>query len=117
MNRISASGCSVVLATLVAACGGANGGPGVPTGATAARGSLAANGPLAFSRCMRSHGVSRFPDPGGDGGIPKKTPQQLGVSTSQDRAAQQACAPLLPNSAGAHGLSPTQVQQLATGMR
>jgi hypothetical protein len=51
---------------------------------------------------MRSHGVSRFPDPdpGSGGGIPKTDPQRLGVSSSQLQAAQQACRPLLPNAGG-----------------
>lgn len=53
---------------------------------------------LAYSRCMRSHGVPNFPDPGSNGAFPKVTPQQLGVSSSQFQAAQRACQHLLPNS-------------------
>jgi hypothetical protein len=50
---------------------------------------------------MRSHGVPRFPDASSSNtlpnGLPKVSPQQLGVSGSQYRAAQGACAHLLPN--------------------
>lgn len=45
---------------------------------------------------MRAHGVPNFPDPAGSGGIPKETPQQLGVSLSQFQAAQTDCKRLLP---------------------
>ncbi len=49
---------------------------------------------------MRSHGVAQFPDPDSSGNLPKVDAQQLGVSSSQLRTAQQACQPLLPNSGG-----------------
>jgi len=69
---------------------------------------------LAYSRCMRSHGVPNFPDPGSNGAFPKVAPQQLGVSSSQFQAAQNHCRYLLPN--GGSGASQTQVQQLMSGM-
>jgi hypothetical protein len=53
---------------------------------------------LAYSRCMRSHGVHRFPDPNSSGAIPKVSLQQLGVSSTLFQAAQRACQHLLPNS-------------------
>jgi hypothetical protein len=53
---------------------------------------------VAYSQCMRSHGVADFPDPDGSGQIPKETPQQLGISDSVFGAAQQACMNLLPAS-------------------
>jgi hypothetical protein len=50
---------------------------------------------------MRSHGVPKYPDPGSGNelanGLPKVSLQQLGVSSSQYQAAQDACAHLLPN--------------------
>jgi hypothetical protein len=46
---------------------------------------------------MRSHGVSQYPDPGSSGEIPKVSPQQLGVSSSQFQSAQNDCQHLLPN--------------------
>jgi hypothetical protein len=59
--------------------------------------SASPNGPLAFSRCIRAHGVANYPDPNSSGVLAKKTPQQLGVSGSQFRTAQSACTQLLPN--------------------
>lgn len=56
---------------------------------------------LAFSRCMRSHGVPNFPDPSNDGRIPKLTQEQLGATDSQLQSAQDACRGLLPNESAA----------------
>jgi hypothetical protein len=69
---------------------------------------------LAYSRCMRAHGVPRFPDPPSSGAIPKVSLQQLGVSLSQWEAAQAACRRWLPN--GGTGTSQAQLQQWMTGM-
>jgi hypothetical protein len=69
---------------------------------------------LAYSRCMRSHGVLRFPDPSSSGAIPKATLQQLGVSLAEWQSAQTACRYLLPN--GGNGPSQAQVQQWMAGM-
>jgi hypothetical protein len=88
----------------LAACGGPST-PGVATGSTtttstaassSAHGSTGASGLLAYSSCMRSHGVPNFPDPTSNGGIPKETAQQLGVSQAQVQAAQSDCTRLLP---------------------
>ena len=88
----------------LAACGGPST-PGVATGSTtttttaassSAHGSTGARGLLAYSSCVRSHGVPNFPDPTSSGGIPKETAQQLGVSQSQLQAAQSDCTHLLP---------------------
>jgi hypothetical protein len=79
---------ALVTTTALAACGGsgpstvnASGGPG--TGP---------HSPIAFSRCMRAHGVTNFPDPSAGGGI--------SLSPSQARSpgfqsAQQACVKLI----------------------
>ena len=100
------------LAVLAAGCGGSNA-PGVPgagshnsnhTRASSSHGAIAQS--LAYARCMRSHGISDFPDPTTTGG---------GISISQHggpgsdlnpqslayRSAQQSCGHLLP--AGGHG--------------
>ena len=53
---------------------------------------------LAYSRCMRSHGVLTFPDPNSSGAIPKVGLHQLGVSSTVFQAAQRTCQHLLPNS-------------------
>jgi hypothetical protein len=63
---------------------------------------------------MRSHAVSNYPDPSSSGKLPTVTPQQLGVSTSQYQAADNACQHLLPN--GSNGPTPAQIQQYRNTM-
>ena len=79
--------------------------PGVASGSTtttstatgsSAHGGTGTTGLLAYSACVRSHGVPHFPDPTSGGGIPKETAQQLGVGLSQLQAAQNDCQHLLP---------------------
>ena len=101
-----------VLVLLAAACGGrpSSTGSGGSSKAGGPVSSRAANSKtVAFSHCMRSHGVPAFPDPTRMGGVPKVTPQQVGVSNSQFQVAQRACA---------HLLQPAQAQvpQIMTGM-
>ncbi len=107
VTAIMATAC---LALLAAACTASppSTGLGGPSNAAGATNSQL----VAFSRCMRSHGVPTFPDPNGSGGLPKQTAQQLGVTGAQFQAAQTACQPLLPN----HGSGPTpaEVQQETT---
>jgi hypothetical protein len=86
------------LALLAAACAGSRGSHVAQLGTTTTQSistgqpatSARQNGGLAFSHCMRSHGVSQFPDPDRSGAIPKVTMQQLGVSSSQFQVAQSA---------------------------
>jgi hypothetical protein len=51
---------------------------------------------VAYSACMRSHGISKYPDPTGSGDLPKVGLQQLGVSGSQLQSAQAACRSFYP---------------------
>jgi hypothetical protein len=95
------------LALLAAAgCGGSNTG-----GSTNSQSAIAKA--LAFSHCMRSQDVSKFPDPNGSGAIPKVSLQQLGVGSSQFQRAQKACQQLLPNSGQS---SQAQVQQVMNAL-
>jgi hypothetical protein len=84
---------------LAAGCGG--GSPGVAsvassaTAATTATQSGATATPngrvaaaLALARCMRSHGVPKWPDPDSTGGFDKSKLRQLAVSSSRMRALQ-----------------------------
>jgi hypothetical protein len=80
---------AIALVLLATACGSS---PSA-TGPVAAQ--TVSSRAVAYSRCMRSHGVPDFPDPGSGGGAPKVTPQQAGVSNSRFQVAQRACAPLL----------------------
>lgn len=109
---------AVGLALVVAGCG-STGGQVAHLGSQQnpsnhSAGSAQGRGAVAFSDCMRSHGVAAYPDPSSGGLLPKKTPQQLGVSSSQFQAAQSACQHLLPSGGG--GPTPTQVAQYRTVM-
>jgi hypothetical protein len=96
--RAAASiGAVVTLALLAAACSG-SGGSRSAAGSTNAGGSTSSPSAVAYSHCMRSHGVPNYPDSSTSGGIPKASAQQLGVSDSQYRAAKNACLHLIPGS-------------------
>ena len=71
--------------------------------------------PLAFSRCIRSHGVSNFPDPNSSGVWPKS---QVAVAAGSPRfqAATQACGHLLPDGGPGVSPSPAVVQQIQMEM-
>jgi hypothetical protein len=95
----------VVLATccamLLAACGG--------SGKSGGR-QAAYDAGLKFSKCMRAHGLSNFPDPSdGGGGI------QIPVGDASSpafRSAQNACAKLLPGSGFLGQASEAQKQNM-----
>jgi hypothetical protein len=114
-SAVAASGI-LVLGIAAAACGGSPATPGVATGSTTTTaahhptgGGSQATGLLAYSSCMRSHGVTNFPDPDSTGGIPK--PAAAGalreVSNSLSEAATSDCEHLLP-AGGSLGGQPTQ---------
>jgi hypothetical protein len=89
----------------VAACGGGPSTPSAATGSTtttpassSAGGKTDSTGLVAYSSCMRSHGVPNFPDPASSGGIPKAgvISAEGAVSSAQVNAASNACEHLLP---------------------
>ncbi len=74
---------------LAAGCGGSGG-----SGSTASSGGLAAQG-VAYSQCMRSHGIPDFPDPTIQGGsVVFKV--NLNQNSPTYRAAANACQSLMP---------------------
>ena len=75
------------LALLAAACGSGN----QPSA------SASSSSAVAYSHCMRSHGVPAFPDPGSDGDVQKRTAAQLGISDSGYASAATACESLSPH--------------------
>jgi len=105
------------LVPLAAACGGSPGSHVARLGTTTTQSSSPSGGSsssastseqaLAYTSCMRSHGVPAFPEPSSGGEIPKVSLQQLGVSNSQLQAAQPACKSLWPTVSG------TQQQQVS----
>jgi hypothetical protein len=98
--------------------------PGAAANAGGATGSASA---VAYSQCMRAHGVPRYPDPGSDGGVPKGSAQTFGVSDSVFQAAQNNCQHLLPTGGSleqqarqcinAGDCPPALVQQILTAQR
>lgn len=87
------------LALMAAACSspaktGTSAGPAGGGGG----GGSAKHSELAFSRCMRAHGISDFPDPSSQGGIALNggPGSDLNPSSPRFKAATNACKPLLP---------------------
>lgn len=100
MRIVAAAG----LVLFVAACG------------TQARNASHTDSWVAFSGCMRSNGVSRYPDPDSSGRPPKKSVQALGVSSSRFQSAEAACRHLLPNGGAPPSLA-AQQQVRANALR
>ncbi|MEN3280565.1 MAG: hypothetical protein V7607_1705 [Solirubrobacteraceae bacterium] len=88
----------------VAACGGGSDGPGVASAGSSSTApaksspSSAKKSALAYSTCMRGHGVPNFPDPDSKGQIVVQGTQEngLGPDSPQMKAAVQACKSLEP---------------------
>lgn len=100
------------LALLAAACASpsSNGLSGSSNEAVAANiQSTSPQQALAYSRCMRSHGVPNFPDPDSSGN-PLASTKQIGASNPRFDAAQEACRRLLPN-----GSQPLQAKPAPEG--
>jgi hypothetical protein len=113
-------------ALLAAACGSGSSPSSVGSGGSPAAGGPAASASaVAYSACIRSHGVPNYPDPNSSGQLPKTDAQHLGVSTSQYQAAQQTCRHLLPTGGSVQqqdaqcmqnsDCPPALVQQMMTG--
>jgi hypothetical protein len=105
----------IAMAALALLAGACSGGPSAssPNGAGAASTSAAGGVTsqlVAYSQCIRSHGVPGYPDPT-SGELPKGSAQQFGVSTTQLQAARVACQHLLPTAQSFQD----QVQQCMQG--
>ncbi len=129
----------VMLAMLLAACGGSNqpsngvarlDSPSPDASSSADAGAVASAGAslspddvyqamLAYSQCMRSHGVASFPDPVNQGGnIGLRISGGPGTGLDPDsatfKAAQQACQSLIPApKAGTGGQIPEKAREQA----
>jgi hypothetical protein len=96
MRYALALGGVVALGLAAAGCGG-----GSPTAATTTtqNGTLASA--FAFARCMRSHGLPKWPDPSTSGGFDKSKLRLLGASVSRVRALEEGpCNIPLPSPQG-----------------
>jgi len=51
---------------------------------------------LTFTRCMRSHGVAKFPDPDPDGSVMLRRNGPIDVEAPQFKSAERACANEIP---------------------
>jgi hypothetical protein len=84
-------------ALLAAGCGSRSS-PGVAHVASSTTTTTRQAGLVAFSHCMRSHGLQNFPDPQSvRGRTLKLTVQRIATSNPRFPAAQRACSHLLPN--------------------
>jgi hypothetical protein len=115
----------VALSLLAAACGGGSSGAKVAQIGTsnAARNSSPSSDSgtadaRAYSACMRSHGVSNFPDPDSNGRIritggTDSSGQRIGVdmNTPQAKRAARACQKFQPNGARPTAAQKAQMQQ------
>jgi hypothetical protein len=75
---------------LVTACGGSS--PGKPNASRVA----GRTSGVAFSECMRSHGVPNFPDPTSNGAIRISPSSGVNPAAPAFQAAQTSCSKLLP---------------------
>jgi hypothetical protein len=94
---------ALLAALALAACGSS----GTTAGGSAGGHSLL----LAYSQCMRAHGVTHFPDPSGGGGI-HIDGSTINPFAPAFRAAQSTCRKLLPGG-GPGGRKPTEQDKLA----
>ena len=94
---------------LVAGCGGSPS----STGAGSSASKASAQGPYAYSRCIREHGVTNFPDPhvvthAGATSVSQMIPQSVAASPAF-KSAQKACQHLQPSAQ--NGPGPDEGQQ------
>jgi hypothetical protein len=112
----------VAVALLAAACSS-----GSPSASVAHTGSTTTTAPsssgkgsntgltIAYSQCMRSHGVPDFPDPNSQGAITGSGSSASGINpqSPQFQAAQKSCAKLAPSG----GTPAQQAQNLAQAVK
>lgn len=114
-GRLMAVG-AVAVALLASGCSGGSAGKAgvVSVGAKGDKSSKTADpsgkgDPLAYSRCMRAHGLTNFPDPDANGGISINQDSGLDPKSPQFKAADAACKAFMPP------LSPAQQDKMKTG--
>ena len=71
---------------------------------------------VAFSRCMRSHGLQHWPDPNSSGVWPKSQVELIAAGNPRFQAATQACGHFLPDGGPGVPPSPPVVRQIQTDM-
>jgi len=97
-NNGTAALAALAAATVIAACGSnspSSSGSSDRSGSNPSQTQAQQEG-LNFARCMRSHGVSSFPDPTPSGGGFNLSAPGINSSSPAFKAAQTACKDLLP---------------------
>ncbi len=110
MNSPSAARVAAVTTALAAAllAAGCSSSPSSTTPASAPSAGSTVAQAVAYTQCMRSHGVPEYPEPDSSGQLQKiGSGQQVGVSDAQLSTASNACQSLWPYQA----LTPAQQQQ------
>jgi hypothetical protein len=107
------------LALLATACGGSSSSHVAQLGATTTRtqngsSSTSDGTSLAFSHCMRTHGVPNFPDPDPQGNFPSF---ETGVSKQTSVAANDGCQHLLPRGGGSMGTPQQRREKLVFALK
>ena len=110
-STLPAAAAAIAAAIAIAACGSnspsSSSSGGHPTQAEIQQEQQDA---VRFADCMRSHGVSNFPDPSTD---PREFKQSLDPTTAHSpafRPALSACGHLLPRGGQSHSAPPSQAQ-------
>jgi len=101
------------LALLAAACGSPSNHVAQLGSTTTRTQNTSADAALAFSHCMRSHGVPNFPDPDSQGNFPAF---QTGVSKQTSMAADEGCKHLLPRG-GNTGTPQQRLEKVAFALK
>jgi hypothetical protein len=88
-------------------------GASVITGVTAtASASTSARPPVqrlvAYSACMRAHGIRDFPDPSSQGNLVIAPNDNINPASPQYERAQKACRRLSPEGSGGNGMTPAE---------
>jgi len=106
----------LIVAASATACGGKSTSPGIAAlGTSSASPSASSSGhgsALAYSQCMRAHGISDFPDPNSNGsiGLNAEAGSDLSPDNPQYQAANNTCKSLKP------AVSQQQRQAVATAL-
>jgi hypothetical protein len=108
----------VSCALAVAACGGGSPDPDSSATTGAAQSSSGVSSSflkqsVAFAQCMRSHGVTNYPDPSATGGAKSITKSGINTNSPTYQAASQSCQKYAPSGGAVQGpSSQANTQQL-----
>lgn len=97
---------ALVVLTLVG-CGSGSAAPSAPSSSGTAAGPPIQR-LVAYSTCMRRHGISTFPDPDSHGNLVVTPAEHIDPASPQYERAEQACRRYGPGGASAAGMTPSQ---------